>query len=317
MRSTLPLRPLLCVLSILAATAVGAEVRFVDRTEAAGIDFVHNNGSFGEKWLPETMGAGVAVFDYNGDGRLDLFFVNGTRFPGRAGRSTTQKLYRNEGDLRFRDVTAASGVGFEGFCMGAAAGDVDNDGDADLYVTCVGTDHLLINEGGRFTDRGAAAGLSQEYEFGASVAMLDADKDGWLDVFATRYVTWTPETDLFCTLDGKNKSYCTPESYQGASPRYYHNRGDGTFEDLTAEAGIREPGAKSLGVAVLDIDGDDWLDLAVANDTQPNLLYRNTGNGHFEESGVLSGMAFSETGVARAAWASTPRTTTAAGARAW
>jgi len=299
-RSTVHRPLLICALSLpLAAAAFAADVRFVDATGAAGIDFVHNTGAFGEKWLPETMGSGVVVLDYNGDGRPDLLFVNGTRFEGRPGRSTTQRLYRNDGGLRFTDVTAEAGLALEAYCMGGAAGDVDNDGDADLYLSCVGTDRLLVNDNGRFTDRSREAGLSHEYEFGASVALLDADKDGWLDVFATRYVTWTPETDLFCTLDGKSKAYCTPESYQGASPRFYRNRGDGTFEEATAEAGIRKPDAKSLGVAVLDLDGDAWLDLAVANDTQPNLLYHNRGDGTFEESGVISGMAFSETGVAR------------------
>jgi hypothetical protein len=299
-RSTVHRSLLICTLSLpLAAASFAADVRFVEATEAAGIDFVHNTGAFGEKWLPETMGAGVVVVDYNDDERLDLLFVNGTRFEGKPGRATTQKLYRNDGGLRFSDVTAEAGLALEAYCMGAAAGDVDNDRDTDLYLSCVGTDHLLINDGGRFADRSREAGLSREYEFGASVALLDADRDGWLDVFATRYVAWTPETDLFCTLDGKRKAYCTPESYQGASPRFYRNRGDGTFEDLTAEAGIREPDAKALGVAVLDLDGDDWLDLAVANDTQPNLLYHNRGDGTFEESGVISGMAFSETGVAR------------------
>ena len=300
MRSTVPRSLLICALSLpFAGAALAADVRFVETTTVAGIDFVHNTGAFGEKWLPETMGSGVVVLDYNGDGRPDLFFVNGTRFEGKPGRATTQRLYRNDGGLRFTDATAEAGLALEAYCMGGAAGDVDNDGDADLYLSCVGTDRLLVNEGGRFTDRSREAGLAQAYEFGASVALLDADKDGWLDVFAARYVTWTPETDLFCTLDGKNKAYCTPESYQGASPRFYRNRGDGTFEDVTAAAGIHKPDAKSLGVAVLDLDDDAWLDLAVANDTQPNLLYHNRGDGTFEESGVISGMAFSETGVAR------------------
>jgi enediyne biosynthesis protein E4 len=278
--------------------------RFADVTAASGIKFTHNTGAFGKKWLPETMGPGVVLFDANGDDRLDVLFLNGRNFPGKPGKATTQELYTNQGGLKFANATAKSGLGIAAYCLGGAAGDLDNDGDADLYLSCVGTDYLLRNDGGKFTDVSAAAGLSRDYEFGASVALFDADKDGRLDVLATRYVTWTPETDLFCTLDGKSKSYCTPESYPGASPRFYRNKGGLKFEDATRKAGVSKPSAKSLGVAVLDLEGDGWPDLAVANDTQPNLLYRNRGPNSsgqvtFEEVGVASGMAFSETGVAR------------------
>lgn len=282
-----------------AETTDSGAIHFADVTAASGVDFVHNTGAFGSKWLPETMGSGVALFDYNGDGKLDVLFVNGNRFPGKPGRSTTQQLFQNLGGMKFKNVTRETGLAIEGYCMGAAAGDLDNDGDQDLYISCVGTDLLLINDGGTFTDRSAAAGLAREHEFGASVALLDADNDGFLDIFAARYVTWTPETDIICRLDGKNKSYCTPEPYDGASPRFYHNNGDGTFADWTRKAGIYKPNAKSLGVAVLDLDGDGWLDLAVANDTQPNLLFHNQGDGSFEEVGLIAGMAFDENGVAR------------------
>jgi hypothetical protein len=283
----------------LAADPEAPEIRFVDVTAESGIDFTHNNGAFGQKWLPETMGSGVVLFDYNGDELLDILLINGTRFPGKPGPSTTQKLYENLGGMRFKEVTAAAGLAIERHCMGGAAGDLDNDGDQDLYISCVGTDLLLENIGERFRDVSSAAGLSQEYEFGASVALLDADKDGLLDIFAGRYVSWTPETDLVCKLDGENKSYCTPEPYTGASPRFYHNNGELGFSDWTEKAGISRPDAKALGVAVLDFDSDSWLDLAVANDTQPNLLYRNKGDGTFEEVGLISGMAFDENGVAR------------------
>ncbi|MCZ6727297.1 MAG: CRTAC1 family protein [Acidobacteria bacterium] len=298
-----------CILTSLAMTVAAAStaafsqesgaIRFVDVTASSGIDFVHNTGAFGQKWLPETMGSGVVLFDYNGDGKLDVLFLNGTKFPGKPGRSSTQQLYENLGGMKFRNVTKAAGLAIEAYCMGGAAGDLDNDGDQDLYISCVGNDILLQNEGGEFTDVSAAAGLSREYEFGASVALLDADNDGLLDIFATRYVTWTPETDLICRLDGKNKSYCTPEPYEGASPRFYHNTGDFTFVDWTRQAGLFEPDAKSLGVAVMDLDDDFWLDLAVANDTQPNLLFHNNGDGTFEEIGLIAGMAFDENGVAR------------------
>lgn len=284
----------------LPASAAGP--RFVDVTSTSGVDFTHQTGGFGKKWLPETMGSGVVIFDANGDDRLDLLFLNGRGFAGvekSPGQKATQALYLNQGGLRFRNATAETGLAINAYCMGGAAGDLDNDGDADLYLSCLGQDYLLKNEGGKFRDVSRQAGLSREYEFGASVALLDADHDGDLDIYATRYVTWTPETDLFCTLDGESKAYCTPESYPGASPRFYRNKGNGTFEDATKEAGLYKPTAKSLGVAVLDLDGDGWEDLAVANDTQPNLLYRNKGDGTFEEIGVASGMAFSETGVAR------------------
>lgn len=294
--------------ALLAASAASAasgatqSPRLLDATRTSGVDFTHQTGAFGKKWLPETMGSGVVVFDANGDGALDLLFLNGRGFPGQAkspGQTATQKLYRNKGGMKFADVTRESGLAISAYCMGGAAGDLDNDGDADLYLSCVGQDYLLENQGGTFKDVSTRAGLSRKYEFGASVAFLDADHDGLLDIYATRYVTWTPDTDLFCTLDGEAKSYCTPESYPGASPRFYRNRGGLSFEDRTQAAGLSAPKAKSLGVAVLDLDGDGWEDLAVANDTQPNLLYRNRKNGTFEEIGVASGMAFSETGVAR------------------
>jgi hypothetical protein len=286
----------------LAAPAGAAGPRFVDVTRTSGVDFDHQTGAFGKKWLPETMGSGVLVFDADGDDRLDLLFLNGRGFDGQSkspGQNATQKLYLNQGGMKFKDGTSSSGLGLNAYCMGGAAGDVDGDGDADLYLSCVGRDYLMKNDGGKFRDVSKAAGISGEYEFGVSVAMLDADHDGDLDIYATNYVTWTPDKDLYCTLDGETKAYCTPESYPGASPRYYRNKGDGTFEDATRAAGLYKPSAKSMGVAVLDLDDDGWEDLAVANDTQPNLLYRNKGNGTFEEIGVASGMAFSETGVAR------------------
>ena len=287
-----------------AAPAGGAGPRFVEVTAHSGVKFNHTTGAFGRKWLPETMGSGVVVLDFDGDRQLDLLFLNGRVFPGRPAAGAAQALYRGLGGMRFAEATRQARLQIDAYCLGGAAGDLDNDGDPDLYLSCLGTDFLLRNDGGRFTDVSAQAGLSREPEFGASVALLDADRDGRLDIYATRYVTWTPEADLHCTLDGKTKSYCTPESYPGASPRFYRNLGDWRFEDATRKAGLHVPTAKSLGVAVLDLDADGWPDLAVANDTQPNLLFRNrgldaAGQVAFEEIGVASGMAFSETGVAR------------------
>jgi hypothetical protein len=185
--------------------------------------------------------------------------------------------------------------------MGVAISDFDNDGDPDVYVTALGPNVLLRNEGGgKFTDVTAAAGVG-DAGFGASATWLDYDKDGDLDLFFINYVEWTRETDIYCSLDGKTKSYCTPESYDGASPVLYRNEGKGKFTDVTREAGLENPRGKGLGVAVFDFDEDGHLDLAVANDTQPNNLYKNNGNGTFSDVGVLAGIAFSESGVARGA----------------
>jgi hypothetical protein len=187
------------------------------------------------------------------------------------------------------------------FGMGVAVGDFDNDGYDDLFVTAYGQSHLFHNNGnGTFTDVTQKAGLGGVQEFSTGAAWVDYDKDGRLDLVVANYVQWSPETDLYCTLDGKSKSYCTPESYKGTSVRLWHNRGDGTFEDVTKKAGLGDPTSKTLGIAVLDYDGDGWPDLLLSNDTQPNKLYRNNGNGTFTEKAVLAGVAFSEDGVARA-----------------
>ncbi|MFP3939250.1 MAG: CRTAC1 family protein [Thermoanaerobaculia bacterium] len=277
----------------------GGDVRFVEATEESGVDFVHNTGAFGERWMPETIGPGVVVFDADGDERDDLLFVNGRNFPGRPGETTTSRLFLNQGGFRFADRTAEAGLDVSAYCLGGAAGDLDNDGDADLYLTCVGQDLLFRNDDGRFTEVGAEAGISREYEFGAGAVLFDADGDGLLDIYATRYVTWTPEDDLYCSLDGESKSYCTPRPYDGASPRFYRNLGGFAFEERTREAGLYQPEAKALGVTLLDLEWDGWTDLLVAGDTYPNLLYRNRGDGTFEEIGGQAGIAFSETGRAR------------------
>lgn len=283
----------------LPPAAPAGTVRFVDATEESGVDFVHNTGAFGERWMPETIGPGVVLFDADGDGRTDLLFVNGRSFPGKPGEATTSRLYLNRGGFRFTDATAEAGLDVSEYCLGGAAGDLDEDGDPDLYLTCVGQDLLFENEGGRFTEVGARAGISREYELGAGAVLFDADRDGLLDVYTTRYVTWTPEDDLYCSLDGQTKSYCTPRPYQGASPRFYRNLGGLRFEDRTREAGLHHPEAKALGVTLLDLEWDGRTDLLVAGDTYPNLLYRNLGDGVFEEIGAQAGVAFSDTGRAR------------------
>jgi enediyne biosynthesis protein E4 len=285
----------------IGATPESSSVQFRDVTQQAGIRFIHNNGAFGKKFLPETMGPGVAFIDYDNDGWPDIFLVNGMDWQGHAMKHSTPKLYHNNHDETFTDVTHRSGLDVEMFGMGVAVGDHDNDGYDDLFVTAYGQSHLFHNNGnGTFTDVTQKAGLGGTKEFSTSAAWVDYDKDGHLDLVVGNYVQWTPETDLYCTLDGKSKSYCTPESYKGTSVRLWHNRGDGTFEDATKKSGLGEPTSKTLGVAVLDYDNDGWPDLLFSNDTQPNKLYRNNGNATFTEKAVVAGVAFSEDGVARA-----------------
>jgi enediyne biosynthesis protein E4 len=304
-------RKAVCGMALLAAGIAWAEasktpdvapsVTFRDVTQKSGIHFVHNNGASGKKYLPETMGPGVAFIDYDNDGWQDIFLVNGTDWPGRPSKHSTPKLYHNNHNGTFTDVTHKAGLDVEIFGMGVAVGDYDNDGYDDLFVTTMGQSHLFHNNGnGTFTDVTAKAGLLGPREFSTSAAWVDYDKDGKLDLVVANYVQWSMEGDLYCTLDGNSKSYCTPESYKGTAVRLWHNRGDRTFEDVTKKAGLSDPTSKTLGIAVLDYDNDGWPDLLFSNDTQPNKLYRNNGNGTFTEKAVVAGVAFSEDGVARA-----------------
>ena len=278
-----------------------AGITFRDITQRAGIHFVHNNGAFGKKYLPETMGPGVAFIDYDNDGWPDIFLVNDTDWPGHPLKHSTPKLYHNNHDGTFTDVTHKAGLDIEMFGMGLAVGDYDNDGYDDLFISAMGQSRLFHNNGnGTFTDVTQKAGLMGPREFSTSAAWVDYDKDGKLDLVVANYVQWSLGGDLYCTLDGKSKSYCTPESYKGTAVRLWHNRGDGTFEDVTKKAGLGDATSKTLGVALLDYDNDGWPDLLFSNDTQPNKLYRNNGNGTFTEKAVVAGVAFSEDGVARA-----------------
>lgn len=282
---------------------------FTNVTAQAGITFRHNSGAFGKKYLPETMGAGVAFLDYDNDGNQDLFLVNGKNWPGAPsaagsaaarGTSSLPALYHNNGNSTFTDVTRKAGLAIEMYGFGTAVGDFDNDGHVDLFVSALDGSHLFRNNGnGMFTDVTTKAGVSAP-GFSTSAAWVDYDKDGWLDLIVLNYVQWSIDKDLYCTLDGKSKSYCTPESYKGDSPQLYHNRHDGTFENVTKAAGLLDPTSKALGVALLDYNNDGWPDLFIANDTQPNRLYRNTGKGTFADEAVPAGVAFNEAGVARA-----------------
>jgi hypothetical protein len=272
-----------------------------DVTRPAGIRFDHNNGAFGKKYLPETLGSGCAFLDYDNDGWQDILLINSMDWPGHRKRRSTLALYRNDRDGTFTDVTKEAGLDFEVYGMGVAVGDYDNDGFPDIYLTCYGQNRLLRNTGKRsFVDATQKSGLGVRDGFSTSATWIDFDRDGHLDLFVCNYVKWSPERDVFCSLNGEQKSYCTPEAYQGATCWLFRNRGNGTFEDVTAQAGLLDASSKSLGVIAFDYDQDGWPDLFVANDTQPNKLYRNLRNGKFQEIAVRAGVAFSEHGKARA-----------------
>lgn len=288
------------LLALCAAASASGEPRFTDITARAGIRFTHNAGKSAKKYLPETMGSGVAFLDLDNDGWQDLLFVNSRDWTPR-GRRSTAALYRNTGKGTFTDVTRGSGLEIELYGMGVAVGDYDNDGRDDIYLTALEGDRLFHNEGGgKFRDMTRSAGISNA-AFGTSSAWVDYDRDGNLDLFVANYVQWSQKGDLWCSLDGATKSYCTPESYKGTSSRLFRNLGNGKFEDATQRAGLGDRTSKSLGVAVLDYNNDGWPDLFVANDTQPNKLYRNNRNGTFTEEALRAGVAYGEDGVARGA----------------
>jgi hypothetical protein len=285
---------------LVAATLPEPAVRFTDVTGASGIHFTHHAGKTGKKYLPETLGSGGAFFDADGDGWVDILLLNGKDWTPH-GKKYFSALFRNNRNGTFTDITAGSGLDIEMYAMGVAIADYDNDGRPDIYITALEGDRLFHNEGGgKFRDVTAASGI-HNVSFGTSAAWLDYDRDGKADLFVANYVQWTPKGDLWCSLDGATKSYCTPESYKGTSSKLYHNLGGGKFEDVSAKAGIADPTSKSLGVAVLDYNNDGWPDIFVTNDTQPNKLYSNNRNGTFSEEGVQAGVAFGEDGVARGA----------------
>ncbi len=285
-----------------AATSIDPGFRLSDITAQAGINFRHNSGAYGGKLLPETLGAGCAFLDYDRDGWQDILLVNGSDWLGhKREHASTLKLYRNNRNGTFSDVTHSAGLDVEMYGMGVAVGDYDNDGFPDIFITCVGQNHLFKNTGrGTFIDVTKSSGLANRQAMSTSALWFDYDRDGLLDLFVCNYVKWSAEHDVFCSLDGKHKSYCTPEAYRGETCWLFHNRGNGTFEDVTATSGIFDSSSKSLGVAMLDYDHDGWPDLLVTNDTQPNKLYRNQRNGTFKDVAVDAGIAFSAEGRTRA-----------------
>ena len=275
-------------------------IRFTDVTAQAGIHFKHNSGAFGKKYLPETMGSGVCFIDYDNDGYQDILLVNSMDWPEHKTGKSYSALYHNNHDGTFTDVTRQSGLAVELYGMGCAVGDYDNDGRDDIYITALDGSHLFHNLGnGKFADVTAKAGVSSP-GFPTGAVWFDYDNDGKLDLYVAHYVDWSIATDKNCSLDGKSKSYCTPQTYKGESATLYHNEGNGKFKDVTKTAGLYDPSSKSLGVVLLDYDNDGWLDLFVTNDTEANKLYRNNHNGTFTESAFASGVAFSDAGKARA-----------------
>jgi len=284
-------------------------IPFTDITTAAGIDFVHVNGAYGDKLVPETMGSGLAFFDYDNDGDPDLYLVSSTYWPDKAeGRSSSGRLYRNDGGSRFTDVTREAGLGHDLYGMGVAVADYDGDGWQDLYLSNLGPNLLLRNDRGRFVDVTESAGVAGNPEdWSTGTAFLDYDNDGDLDLFVGNYVTWTREIDLEIDfrLAGLGRAYGGPEHHLGALNRLYRNDGDGRFTEVSQAAGIavtegadRRPAGKALAVSVADIDGNGWVDIVVANDTTRNFLYQNLGDGRFEEVSVLEGIAYDREGRA-------------------
>ena len=290
-------------------------VKFTDITRESGINFVHFNGATGDKLLPETMGGGVAFLDFDGDGHQDLLFVNSTSWPGAAaGNATkpTMALYRNDGAGHFKDVTAGSGLDVSFYGMGVAVGDYDNDGKVDVFISAVGGNRLFHNEGGgKFRDVTGEAGVGGSgRDWSTSATWLDYDNDGRLDLFVCNYVRWSREIDLEVgyKLVGVGRAYGQPMNFEGAFTMLYHNDGGGKFTDVSAQSGVQVkspingvPMGKSLGVVPVDLDGDGWIDLVVANDTVQNFVFHNERNGQFKEIGAATGVAFDSYGAARGA----------------
>lgn len=289
-----------------AQPAPTAVLQYQEVTAAAGVRFRHDHAASGQKYFVETMGAGVAVFDFDGDGLLDLYFPNGAPLPGyRPPTPLLPALYRNLGGLRFQDVTRGSGLetGPPMYAMGCAVGDYDADGRDDLYVTAVlGPSRLYRNEGGgRFRDVTDSAGVANAGRFGTSAAWLDYDRDGLLDLFICNYVRYrSVADDLPCFFKNNIRSYCIPFAYPAEGNRLYRNEGNGRFRDVSTAAGLDAPAGKSLGVSIVDLNDDGWPDLIVANDTTPTQLYLNQGNGTFREMAATQGIAYGVSGAAKA-----------------
>jgi enediyne biosynthesis protein E4 len=276
-------------------------IRFVNIASEAKVAFKHENGATPQKYMPETMAGGSIIFDYNNDGWPDIFFVNGGSFVDKQkAAGARHRLYRNNKDGTFTDVTATSGIGVSGFGMGACSADYDNDGWPDLYITSVGASKLYHNNGnGAFTDVTDKAGVGSQL-WSASCAFGDIDNDGYVDLYVTNYVDFGVNNNKYCVYSGDSRVYCHPNVYNGVPDILYRNNGDGTFTDVSRPAGIYRPDGKGLGVVFGDYDGDGWIDIYVANDSTPNFLFHNKGKGFFEEVGLLAGVAVGSDGQALA-----------------
>lgn len=289
------------------------EIPFVDVTEASGIDFVHENGAAGEKLLPETMGGGCAFLDIDADGDQDILFINSQHWSWDAAteQPATMRLYANDGTGRFTDVTAKWGLDFSAYGMGCAIGDFDNDGHIDVYITTLGRNILLRNTGEQFVDITEQAGVAgAPDDWTTSAGFFDYDRDGDLDLLAVNYLVWSRELDQQknFTLDGTRRAYGRPQEFGGTIPLLFRNEGSGRFVEMTAAAGLEQvnpttnrPMAKSLGLAIADINADNWPDVIVANDTVQNQLFVNQQDGTFREQAVVAGIAYDVHGQARGA----------------
>jgi len=278
---------------------VAESIKFRDVAQSAGLSFVYRNSPTPDKYFVESAPGGLAVFDYNNDGRPDIFFTNGAPTPALVKNSAaySNRLYRNDGGLRFTDVTTAAGLAGVGYAMGAAAGDYDNDGHVDLFVAGVRQNQLLRNRGdGRFEDVTSRSGIASG-DWAVAAAWFDYDKDGRLDLFVVNYVKWAPDTNRFCGDQARGvRIYCHPRFFEGLPDRLYRNRGDGTFEDVSSRAGISAHVGKGMSAAIADFDHDGQVDIFVTNDTVPDFLFRNKGDGSFEDIALLAGVSVPASG---------------------
>ncbi len=311
MKTTSPAKAGPSILVVMGLLTLGQpralEPLFVESAANVGLSFTHVSGASGQYYMAEQMGAGVALFDYDGDGDLDVFLVQGGSLDGAASNKSstvTSRLFRNDlvvrpdgsRALKFTDVTEQAGIGLRAYGMGVAVGDYDNDGDLDLFVTSFGPDTLFRNNGdGTFTDVTREAGVSDP-QWSTSAAFIDYDRDGDLDLFVANYLDFTVAGNKRCNDALGARDYCSPRTYRPVPDRLYRNDGNGKFTDVTEAAGITRADGAGLGVATGDYNGDGWLDLYVANDATPNQLWINQRNGTFSDEGLLSGAALNASG---------------------